>query len=44
MVDDLKRILEKFGTFIINLPPIKLIKYRYRYNMIQSTKKLQKTL
>lgn len=33
MVDDLKRILEKFGTFIINLPPIKLIKYRYRYNI-----------
>lgn len=33
MVDNLKRILEKFGTFIINLPPIKLMKYRYRYNI-----------
>ena len=39
MVDDLKRILEKFGTFIINLPPIKLIKYRYRYNIFDSIHK-----
>ena len=36
MFDDLKRNIEKFGTFLLNLPPLKLLKYRYRYNIFDS--------
>lgn len=39
MVDDLKRILEKFGLIILNFPLLRLLKYRYRYNIFDSIHK-----
>ena len=39
MVDDLKRILEKLGLIILNFPLLRLLKYRYRYNIFDSIHK-----
>ena len=39
MVDDLKRVLEKLGLIILNFPLLRLLKYRYRYNIFDSIHK-----
>lgn len=33
MIGDLKTKITKFGIFFLNLPPLKLIKYRHRFNI-----------
>lgn len=33
MIGDLKAKITKFGIFFLNLPPLKLIKYRHRFNI-----------
>lgn len=39
MFDDLKMNIEKFGLIILNFPLLRLLKYRYRYNIFDSIHK-----